>query len=167
VNRVHHRWILAAAVPLLVSAGHAQSLPDSLRLGPDAAGFRVIHTWDRGRTRKPAADFSGGPARGEIGVPVRFAVWYPATRSRSARPITMLDLRLVGVHDAEHGRIDVANPFVVPSRSDSVAAIDDAVRIASRARTPPGPRCSARRSWRRRSRRIATPHLAEDRSRSR
>ena len=142
---MQHRWIFAAAVPLFVSAGNAQSLPDSLRPGPDVAGFRVVHTWDRGRARTPPADFSGRPASDEIGVPVRFAMWYPATRSRGARPLTMLDLRLVGVQDAEHGRVDVADPFAVPSRADSVAAIDDAVRIARRVSGPDTARAEMQR----------------------
>jgi hypothetical protein len=74
----------------------------------------------------------GRRTEADIAVPVQLAVWYPAARSRSARPMTMLDLRLVGVHDAQHGRVDARNLFAAPSAADSAAAIDDAVRAVRR-----------------------------------
>jgi hypothetical protein len=123
----------------------AQSQTDGLRLGAHDAGFRVIQTWDRGRTRIPPADFSGRRARGDIGVPVRVAVWYPATRARNAKPMTMLDLRVVGVHDAEHGRVDATDRFARPSGTDSAAAIDDALRVARRVSGPDTARAELRR----------------------
>ena len=126
---------MCCAVTALSAVGlmtAAQVPASGLRPGTYDAGFRVMQTWDRGRARVPPADFSGRRAGSDIAVPVQVAVWYPAVRSQTARPMSMLDLRLVGVHDAEHGRIDATDRFAAPSATDSSWALDDAVRIARR-----------------------------------
>jgi tetratricopeptide (TPR) repeat protein len=128
------RWLIAVAALLLPYArAVAQSPPwEGLRPGPHTIGFRVIQLWDRGRTRLPPADFSGRRTVGDVAVPVQLAVWYPAVRSRSARPMTLLELRLVAVHDAENGRIDARERFAAPVAADSAAAISDAMRVMRR-----------------------------------
>ena len=129
---VPRRLLAIAALMIPCAEAAAQSPWEGLRRGRHDVGFRVMQTWDRGRTRSAPADFSGRRAAGEMGVPVRLAVWYPALRSRGARPMTVLDLRLVGVHDAEHWRADARNPFAALSAADSAAAVEDAVRAARR-----------------------------------
>ena len=124
---------LIAVTILAVSPADAQAPAwEGLAAGPHVAGFRVLRDWDRGRTRFAPTDFAGRRAGGDPAVPRQLAVWYPAVEVPRAIPMTLLDLRLVAIDDAENGRVDEFDRFRMPTAADTAAAIADAVRGMNR-----------------------------------
>lgn len=89
------RTILVALLLAGSSPAHAQSPQwDDLKPGAYGAGFRMIETFDRGRTVKPPTDYAGRTATEAPGVPMQLGVWYPAVRRPGSRPMSYFELLL-------------------------------------------------------------------------
>jgi hypothetical protein len=118
--------IPAIAISLSTGILPAQSAPETrLTPGPHTAGFRLIESWDRGRTTRPPTDYAGRRAPGEIAVPIQLAVWYPATRPPNGTPLKVWDMQLAVATDERLGR---------PTAADSASAREAVGFAVQRAR---------------------------------
>lgn len=109
--------------PFLLAAQSPQW--DALRPGPHAAGFRLVETWDRGRSEYPRTDYAGRRSAEETGAPTQLGIWYPAVRPSTA-PMTFFALTLAVQHRERFGPLTAA---------DSAAARQEVTQLARMAGT--------------------------------
>lgn len=69
----------------------------SLERGRYGVGFRLLAEYDHSRRVAPAVDFDGRRASGPLAMSLPIAVWYPATPSRTSRPMQYGTFAALGV----------------------------------------------------------------------
>jgi hypothetical protein len=67
-----------------------------LKPGRHAVGFRLAGRYDRSRRVAPATNFEGKATAAPTSMPMQVGIWYPATVSRSARPMQYGMLAAIG-----------------------------------------------------------------------
>lgn len=102
---------MAVTAPPSLRAQSAQW--GNLRPGAFAAGFRLVETYDPGRSERPVTDFNGHRAEGPAGVPMQLGIWYPATRPARARPMRFVDLALATQHRERFSRGALADTAAI------------------------------------------------------
>lgn len=115
--RARARMTSAAALATTLTASpalQAQSAQwGTLRPGGFAAGFRLVETYDVGRSERPITDFAGHRDQGPAGVPMQLGVWYPATRVANARPMRFIELALATQHRERFSRSALADTAAI------------------------------------------------------
>ncbi len=120
---VHLHLKLAFLVPATLASQSPQW--GDLRPGAFAAGFRMVETFDRGRTEGPAVDFRGKRDTVAAGVPMQLGIWYPAVKSAQASPMRHFDLALATLHRERFG------PRTVRDTADTRREVAQIVRLAT------------------------------------
>lgn len=124
---------------LVVTPAAAQSPQwGNLPAGRYAAGFRLVETWDRGRSEKPIADFAGRRDSSTFGVPMQLGIWYPASRSAAVRAMPYFAMALAVQHReqfAPRRAADSADTRREVAQIVAMSGSDTAQRTAHVART--------------------------------
>ena len=99
--RVQAIALACLAASLTATPAHSQPIviPEQwgeLEPGRHAVGFRLDGSYDRSRRVAPPTDFEGKPSSGPTSLAMQVGIWYPATVSRSARPMQYGMLAAIG-----------------------------------------------------------------------
>lgn len=79
------------------SVSFAQTSPflGELKKGGFAVGYKIFQKKDFARAARPKNDFRGKPFEGERARTINFAIWYPATVEKNAKPMIYEDYLLL------------------------------------------------------------------------